>query len=153
MIYTSFWSGQLPPNHIRIGISRGTPRWMKVQPRITELAPGSWLYTVADDTEEFRSRYVSQLGALDPVQVVERIHCEAAGKTPVLTCFCKPGVSNWCHRSWVSVWLAHRAGLQVPELGMEEQGCAASHPLLPAAYRRPVERPQSPTRPVQLDLL
>jgi hypothetical protein len=55
MIFTSFWSKPLTADHIRIGISRGSPRWMKgIQPRIAALAPGQWLYTVTD-FEDFRS--------------------------------------------------------------------------------------------------
>lgn len=139
-ILTSYWSRYLPPDHVRISVSRGSPRWMKPQPRLAELQPGSWLYTT-DDPEEYRVKYVTQLAALDPIRIVEQIRCEAAGKIPVLTCFCKPGGSNWCHRSWISVWLAHRAGLNVPEFGMEDAGSGASHPLLPVKYRRPFSEP------------
>lgn len=113
---------------------------MKPGPRIPELAPGSWLYTT-DDPEDYRIKYVTQLACVDVTQIVERIDRIAGGRTAVLACFCKPGGSNWCHRAWVSVWLAHRAGLDVPEFGMEEHGCGASHPLLPGPYRRPVEQP------------
>ena len=153
IVKTSFWARHLPPDHVRIGISRGSPRWMKgTQPRLAELAPGSWLYTT-DDPEEYRVRYVTQLAALDPVRVVERIRCEAAGKVPVLTCFCKPGGSNWCHRAWVSVWLAHRAGLTVEEYGFEGQGFAASHIMLPAEFRRSLQTSAAPIQPAQLSLL
>jgi|GEM_PF-1003852 len=145
---TTYWARHLPPDHVRIGISRGSPRWMKAQPRIPELAPGQWLYTT-EDPEEYRVRYVRQLADLDPVRVVERIRCEAGGKTPVLACFCKPGGSNWCHRAWVSVWLAHRASLDVPEFGMEDAGSGASHPLLPKEYRRSIS---APARHAQLPL-
>lgn len=153
MIYTSFWSKPLQADMIRIGISRGSPRWMKPGPRIPELAPGSsWFYTTTDP-EEFRSAYVGQLECVDPGEVVERIDRIADGRTAVLTCFCKPGDGRWCHRSWVSVWLAHHLGLIVEEYGFEGQGFAAEHVMLPAEFRRPLRNTVVPAKPLQLDLL
>ncbi|WP_409566782.1 hypothetical protein [Methylobacterium sp. E-046] len=141
MIFTSFWSKPLPTGMIRIGISRGSPRWMKPGPRIPELAPGSsWFYT-ATDPEEFRSAYVGQLACVDVSETLDRIERIAQGRPAVLTCFCRPGAVNFCHRSWVSVWLAHRARLDVPEFGMEDAGSGASHPLLPIEYRRASSEP------------
>lgn len=153
MIYTGYWAyPNMPREFVRIRISRGAPRWLKPQPSVPELFPGPWLYDV-EDPEEYRSRYVGELAVLDPMQVYEKICCEAAGRTPVLCCFCKPSNSSYCHRSWVSVFLAHHLGLAVPELGMESEGSGASHPLLPAEYRRPLQVPAQLTPPIQLPLL
>lgn len=152
-ILTGCWSCHFPSDHVRIGISRGSPKWLKPGPRIPELAPGTWFYTVTDDAELFRSKYVGQLECVDPGEVVERIDRLAGGRTAVLTCFCKPGDGRWCHRSWVSVWLAHHLGLVVEEYGFEGQGFAAEHVMLPAEFRRPLRTAVVPAKPRQLDLL
>ncbi|MCJ2019917.1 hypothetical protein MKK84_21185 [Methylobacterium sp. E-065] len=152
-ILTSYWSRPLPPDYVRISVSRGSPRWMKPQPKIPEFAPGQWLYTTPDP-EEYRIKYVSQLACVDVGEIVERIDRMAGGRTAVLCCFCKPGVpGGFCHRAWLSVLFAHRANLEVPELGMEADGSGAAHPLLPQEYRWPLEQPSAQARPVQLDLL
>lgn len=154
MIFTSFWSKPLPADHIRIGISRGSPRWIKGhQPRIAALAPGQWLYTV-QDFEDFRSRYSQQLACLDADDISDEIDRLAGGRIPVLCCFCKPSTSGtvYCHRSLASAWLEYRLGLIVEEHGVPG-GHGAFHPLLPDSHRRPVETPTASIRPVQLDFL
>lgn len=91
MILTSYWAKPLPEDHVRIGISRGSPRWMRgSQPRLAELAPGPWFYTTTDP-EEFRSSYVGQLACVSVDETLERIDRLAGGRTAVLACFCKPG--------------------------------------------------------------
>jgi hypothetical protein len=125
---------------------------MKPQPRLAELAPGSWLYTT-DDPEEYRIKYVSQLACIDMGEIVDRIDQIAGGRTAVLCCFCRPGDGRWCHRSWISVALAHHLGLIVEEYGFEGQGFAAEHVMLPQRYRRPVQVTAAPVKPVQLDLI
>ena len=153
ILKTSYWAKAIPSDHVRISVYRGSPRWMKPQPRIPELSPGQWLYTTPDP-EEYCIKYVGQLACVDVNEIVEQIDRIAGGRTAVLCCFCKPTVpGSWCHRSWISVLLAHRASLDVPEFGMEAEGSGAAHPMLPAEYRRPVEQPFAQARPVQLSLL
>lgn len=138
MIYTSFWSGpKLPPEFVRIGISRGAPRWLPPQPRIAALAPGKWLFDVTE-FEDFRSRYCSQLACLDAGEISDQIDQLAGGRIPVLCCFCKPltAGTRYCHRSLASAWLEYHLGLIVEEVGLEGQGHGADHPMLPAEYRR-----------------
>lgn len=151
-IFTSYWARHLPPDHVRISVSRGSPRWMKPQPRLAAMVPGQWLYTT-DDPERYRQLYVSQLQCVDAGELVQRIEQIAGGRPAVLCCFCKPGAGRWCHRSWASVFFAHRANLDVPEFGMEAEGSGAAHPLLPAEYRRPLQTTAVPARPLQLSLL
>ncbi|MCE4223633.1 DUF488 domain-containing protein [Methylobacterium sp. C25] len=139
MILTSHWFAKLPRDHIKIGVSSGTPSGFKHLPRIAELAPGPYFRTA--DAETYRSRYVTQLAQLDPTQIVDRIDQLAQGQTPVLVCWERPGTGDWCHRAWISVWLAHRLGLIVEEFGLEGRGFGASHPMLPEEYRRPQSTP------------
>lgn len=47
MLKTGFWYGNLPQDHIRIGISRGVPRRMAAGNRVfRKLAPGPWFNSV-----------------------------------------------------------------------------------------------------------
>ncbi|MGU3544515.1 hypothetical protein [Methylobacterium sp. A52T] len=154
MIYTSFWSKPLPADMIRIGISRGSPRWIKGSPpRIPALAPGQWMYSVPD-FEHFRAAYSQQLACLDAGEISDQIDRLAGGRIPVLCCFCKPPTSGtaYCHRSLASAWLEHRLGLIVEEHGVPG-GHGVFHPLLPDSHRRSVETATAPIRPVQLPLL
>jgi hypothetical protein len=59
-IYTSSWFTRLPPDMLRIGISRGTPRGQPASyRRRPELAPGSWFKSV--DPAEYYRWYMAQL--------------------------------------------------------------------------------------------
>ncbi|TXN05930.1 DUF488 domain-containing protein [Methylobacterium sp. WL64] len=139
-IKTGYWGLKLGPDHIAIGVSRGVPRWLKaVPPRLPETFPGAWFQTAR--TEEYRARYAQILGRLDPVDIVARIDQLAQGRIPVLTCYERPNAGQWCHRSFLSCWLCLHLGLVVEEYGLEGQGFAASHPLLPAEYRVPLGSP------------
>lgn len=154
MIYTSYWANPLPADYVRIGISRGSPRWIKGSPpRIPALAPEQWLYTV-QDFEDFRSRYSQQLSCLDADEISDEIDRLAGGRIPVLCCFCKPSTSGtaYCHRSLASAFLEYRLGLIVEEYGVPG-GHGVFHPFLPDSRRRPVETATAPIQPVQLDLL
>ena len=97
-IYTSSWFTRLPPNMLRIGISRGTPQR---QPagfrRLPELTPGPWFNSVSAD-ELFHRRYIAQLAGLDPKAVLARISDMAAGHDVALLCYESPtDPAKWCH--------------------------------------------------------
>ena len=100
IIKTGTWSARLPDDHIKIGISRGTPRF-RIAPGwrcYTPLSPGPWL-----TAPDFTARYEELLSRLDPQTVVREIEALARGLTPVLVCFEKPNdPPNWCHRALVS---------------------------------------------------
>ena len=138
-IKTSSWFEKLPPDHLRIGISRGTPRGIPAGYRLfRKLAPGDWFNSVP--VPIYRQRYFEGLSMLDPGEVVDELKTMAGDKTPVLCCFEAPRkLSEWCHRAFVSVWLEKELGLQVFELGMEDWGCGWQHPKLPPALRRKPE--------------
>ncbi|MGU9981480.1 hypothetical protein ACJ4V0_15705 [Phreatobacter sp. HK31-P] len=136
-IVTSWWYGKLPPDHLKIGISRGTPRGMAAGYRLFKiLAPGVWFNSVPAD--EYRKRYFDEtLGPLDPAKTVSDIEGMAQGRTAVLVCYESPlKPEEWCHRGYVSAWLHDKLGLEVPELGHEAQGFGWSHPKLPASHRQ-----------------
>lgn len=123
-ILTSSWFTQLPPDHLRVGISRGVP-WRGLQPGFRmyrKLAPGDWLRA-----PDFTARYLHQLAQLDARQVLDELLARANGKVPCLVCFERVGSGAWCHRAMVAEWFERELGLQVAELGFEDQ----AHPLRP----------------------
>ena len=134
-IYTSSWSTKLPEGFARIGISRGAPRRSAAGYRMyRRLAPGSWFNSVS--AEEYRRRYMEQLGALTAQQVGDEIAVLAGDKTPALLCFEPPAPGpKWCHRAYVSVWLETELGFKLLEYGQEKEGHGWAHPKLPPEYR------------------
>jgi len=134
-IKTSSWSTPLPPDHLRIGISRSVPRG----PRLAgykvmhELAPGSWFNSVS--AAEYDRRYREEiLARLDPLKVAAKIRDLAGGRVAVLLCFEQAGRGEWCHRAMVATWLSKAIGEPVPEYGFENLP-QDRHPLLPRELR------------------
>jgi hypothetical protein len=135
-ILTASWFSKLPDTHIKIGISRGVPRGLEAGFRLYRaLAPGSWWSRTMTNAEFCRHYDEEVLALLDPAEVVREILARAAGKTPVLCCFERPGEHQWCHRSLAAEWLAAHLGEVVPELGFEELA-QRDHPMLPPAPTR-----------------
>ena len=130
MIKTASWFTPLPPDHVRIGISRSVPRRTPAgYRRYHRLNPGEWFKTVP--LEEYRRRYQAEvLDRLEPLQVAAELRAMADGAIPVLLCFERPGTGDWCHRAFVASWLAAATGKAVPELGFEHLP-QDQHPLLP----------------------
>ena len=127
IIKTGTWSARLPDDHIKIGISRGTPRF-RIAPgwrRYTPLNPGPWL-----TAPDFAARYQDLLSRLDPERVHDELMRIADGRVPVLCCFERVGGPGWCHRSLAASWLSDALGVAVPELGFESLAMDL-HPLLP----------------------
>jgi hypothetical protein len=124
----------VPPDHIKIGISRGTPRGQAAGYRIYKtLAPGPWFNSVG--IAEYYRRYRDEiLAPLDPATILVEIAEKAAGKTPVLCCYEKPDGQQWCHRAMAAQWLAEHLGRVVPELGFETLP-QDQHPLMPPELR------------------
>jgi hypothetical protein len=134
-MFTASWFQKLPPDHIKIGISRGTPRGIGAGYRVyRKLAPGPWFRSV--DMFEYRRRYYDEiLRPLDRKRVITELLELAGDRIPVLCCFERAGGPSWCHRALAAEWLAEGLGHSVPEYGFEnvpQQG----HPLLPAELRR-----------------
>lgn len=129
-IVTAAWSTKLPPDVVRIGISRGWPRRTSGFRRLPRLAPGRWWNSVGE--AEYIERYERQLADLNPVSVYERLIQLACGAPAIaLLCFERPGSSDgWCHRSLAARWLSQSLGMMVPEFGFENFA-QHQHPLLP----------------------
>jgi hypothetical protein len=136
-IKTGPWNGNYRSDHVRIGISRGTPRRMAAGYRIyKKLAPGPWFNSVG--VEEYYHRYRTEiLGPLDPRTVAEELTEMAAGRIPVLLCFETPTGGSWCHRAMAAEWLAEALGRPVTEFGHEALP-QHRHPLMPVALRREI---------------
>lgn len=136
IVMTASWFTQLPETHAPIGISRGVPRGRSGYKRYDKLAPGPWFRSVS--VEEYTRRYNDEvLGALDPENVIRELEVLAEGGIPTLLCWepQQPG-EQWCHRGMVSQWLHRRMGLEVFELGFEQEGCGDCHPKLHPDNRR-----------------
>lgn len=124
LIFTGSWFTPLPEGHIRIGISRGTPRGMAAGYRLFKaLAPGQWFHST--DLEGYLDLYRSEvLEALDPELTLNRIVGLAAGRTPVLCCYERPqdihAGATFCHRHIAAQWLRDRLGVDAPELAAPE---------------------------------
>ena len=130
-VKTGSWSTQLPDGHMRIGISRGTPRFGigKDCRLYRKLNPGVWFNRVG--TAEYLERYQAEvLDRLDPVQTLAEIEALARGRIPVLCCFEKVGTGQWCHRALAAGWLADSLSINVPEV-VHEGLPQDQHPLLP----------------------
>jgi hypothetical protein len=130
-IKTGCWFGQIPDDHVRIGISRGTPRFSGITGYrlYRKLNPGSWFNSVP--TPEYLERYQTEvLDRLDAQDVLDDLVRISNGCVPVLCCFERVGSGQWCHRSLVAQWLSETLGIKVPEIGHEHLP-QAQHPLLP----------------------
>jgi hypothetical protein len=135
-IFTGCWFENYLSDTIKIGVSRGTPRGQSAGYRRYEpLFPGPWFNSVPLDV--YRQRYFDILHQLDPNQVLADIIALAGAKTPLLVCYESPhNPADWCHRGYVSAWLADTLSVSVPEYGFEDQGSGWMHPKLPPAHRR-----------------
>jgi hypothetical protein len=137
-IRTASWFTPLPPDHARIGISRGVPRFGaagKGYRLFKALNPGPWFRSCAT-AEEYVERYAAEiLGPLDPVKVAEQLLELAGGRVPTLCCFERVGGPQWCHRSLAARWLSDGLGVPVPELGYEGL-TQDQHPLRPPPTRQ-----------------
>jgi hypothetical protein len=129
-IKTSSWFTKLPPDHVRVGISRGVPSRQKGFRRYQALNPGPWFKSVPP--AEYVQRYFDEiLGTLNPETVVYELTALAEGSIPTLLCWEAPPPSqDWCHRGLVSAWLYDELGLEVVEYGHEQAGFGWQLPKL-----------------------
>ena len=85
-ILTASWFTPLPDTHLRIGISRGVPRFGQIGKgyrMYRKLQPGPWFSSLS--APGFIERYQTEvLDRLDPQQVVDELHALADGRVPVL---------------------------------------------------------------------
>jgi hypothetical protein len=122
LIKTACWFAKIPADHIRIGISRGTPRGMAGFRRCSALNPGPWFKSV--EPVEYLRLYGELLAKLDANKVAGDIINLAGDKIPVLCCFeSGPKIDSgeqWCHRHLAAKWFEDWLGIQVPELDHPE---------------------------------
>jgi hypothetical protein len=146
-IYTGCWFSKLPPDYIKVGVSLGVPKKMEKGYRLyKKLAPGPWFNSVSPAV--YRQRYFDELSLLDPEQVVNEIEGLADDRIPVLVCWERPTQPEWCHRAFISAWLADKLNLVVPECGLEEKGHGWQHPKLPPGMSR---KPLPPVEPIKVE--
>jgi hypothetical protein len=125
-IKTSSWFTKLPPDHVRIGISRGVPHQLGTYLNYRPLAPGSWFKSCATPEEYVRRYYDEVLSGLDPSRAVADLDLMADGGIPTLLCWeAPPPDEAWCHRALVSAWLFDELALEVCEFGHEALGFGA----------------------------
>ncbi len=134
-IYTSSWFTPLPPDIIKIGISRGVPRGYPAgYRRIKSLEPGSWFNSVTP--EKYHRLFMEQLGKLDAATIMREIEQMAVSTDKAaLLCYEPPGDSSWCHRGQVAAWLRDECDIDVYEFGEEGCGCGWRHPKIYRAFR------------------
>ena len=118
IIKTACWFAPIPQDHIRIGISRGTPRSFPAGYRkYAALCPGPWFNKVTP--AEYLKLYGELLEQLNPEKVVADIAKLAGDKTPMLCCFeSVPKIHSgeqWCHRHLVAQWLEDWLDISVEE--------------------------------------
>lgn len=118
-ITTASWFVKVPKDHVRIGISRGTPRGQSGFRTYRRLAPGPWFKSVQPG--EYLQRFDEEvLAPLDAFQVMEDLTKMTEGRPAVLLCYeSAPKIHAgelWCHRHLVAAWLERNLGLEVPEL-------------------------------------
>lgn len=145
IIMTSCWFSKLPADHLKFGISRGTPRGMAAGYRkYMKLAPGPWFSSVTP--QEYQRLYQAEvLDKLDPERVVKELLDFADGQVPTLVCYELPHKPDWCHRGLVSLWFKQTIDLDVFEFGMEDCGCGGKHPKL-HPFQMPRIEPPVPDR-------
>jgi hypothetical protein len=129
-IKTASWFTDLPPGHVKIGISRGNPRHMAGFRIYRALAPSPWFSSATVDEYELLYR-TEILDRLDSLIVAARLVDLARGSIPVLVCFEPAGRRQWCHRALAAAWLSDALGRPVPEVGFETLP-QVDHPLRPA---------------------
>jgi hypothetical protein len=130
-VKTASWFTPLPSDHVRIGISRGTPRFSGISGYrlYRKLNPGPWFSSIQDPVA-WEQRYRDEvLDRLNPHQVLDDAVRIADGRVPVLCCFERVGSGHWCHRSLAAAWLAKSLRIKVPEIGYEHLS-QDKHPLL-----------------------
>ena len=132
-IVTSSFFTKLPAEFARISVARWAPKGHRDLPTIGELTPGDWFRSVSVD--DYASLYATQLAALDPCATVRKIENLSGGRPAALLCWERPRDGRFCHRGFISMWLKTELGMNVLELGLEQEGPGPFHPKLPDAYR------------------
>jgi hypothetical protein len=151
IIKTTSWFTKLPPDHVRIGISRGVPYQLATFLSYRPLAPGSWFKSCASPSD-FKQHYFEEiLAPLDPKAVVADLTLMADDGIPALLCWEAPPPNEaWCHRALVSAWLFDELGLEVCEFGHEDLGFGWKHPKLHSSLIREVALVSSGPKAKQL---
>jgi hypothetical protein len=119
-IRTAFWFQAIPADHVRVGISRGSPRRFPAGYRLyRRLAPGPWFRSASP--AEYLRLYGAQLDALDPAAVVDQLEALTGGRPAALCCYERAeeiaAGETFCHRNLVGTWLERHLPMTVEEIG------------------------------------
>ena len=138
-IWTSSWFTELPPEIVRVGISRGVPRRQSGYRRLVELQPNDLAWAVRDDPDAFAARYREQLHRLDAAAIVAKLARLGEDNDVCLLCWEAPDPSApWCHRALTAGWLNEQLGLRGRRIRV--RGPAASEiAAAPAALITPAK--------------
>lgn len=144
---TASWWTPLPPNHVRIAISRGPlpPRTGLSTMRYAALTPQWAPHDTPPDV--FHRHYLNRLANLDPEHVFADIVRMGGARVPVLCCYesvrdIRAGVCG-CHRHLAAAWFERHLDIRCEEVGapdLERFTYWNAHPILPAP---PGERPRT----------
>jgi hypothetical protein len=120
IIRTASWFAPIPDDHVRIGISRGSPRRFPAGYRLyRKLAPGPYFKTATP--AEYLRLYGAQLDALDPAAVVDQLEALTGGRPAALCCYESVKAigagETFCHRNLVGAWLERHLPITVDEIG------------------------------------
>lgn len=121
-IMTASWRTEVPEGYVKIGILRGTPRWMpRGYRRYPSLQPSDWY---REEPKDYLPKYDAKLAGLDSQQVRDDLFemmKEKGGTVAVMVCYENPAKiaagEDWCHRHLIAQWLEDRLGFEVEELG------------------------------------
>lgn len=136
-IVTASWRAQVDTDRfLRVGISRMPPRHLSGFRTYSPLYPGIWWRSISDPVE-WATRYEEDLDRLDPAKVISDFGDMVPDGRGVAVCCWEPPPPSveWCHRGLVAFWLHSKLGIEVPELGYEDQGCGREHPMLYSTMR------------------
>ncbi|MCY3808082.1 MAG: hypothetical protein OXG58_01365 [Gemmatimonadetes bacterium] len=139
-----------------IGISRSVPEWAPGGiPVFRQLAPSAPLFRYAKTTDDdatlryetYAERFERELDELSVHQTWDALHAAAAGREPVLLCWCSPDFDpprRFCHRRIVAEWFLGARGEEVDEIDpalLRADGCP---PRWPAEAQRDLFRADRP---------
>ena len=132
IIKTASWFTPLPDDHLRVGISRGVPRFGQIGKgyrmyRKLRLARGSALSARPVSSSAIRPRSST---AWIPSACSRSCRDRRWPRACAGLLRAAEPTTTWCHRSLTARWLSEALGQPVPELGFEGAGL---HPLRPPA--------------------
>jgi hypothetical protein len=115
-IYTSYFAnlrGLAKAGIQPVAIVRSPPKWYQ-GPNYQTLAPSYDNFRI-NDKNLFRTRFLVQLGGLDPKAILEDLQDLSNGQDIALLCYENVLGGDWCHRQVVAEWLHKSLGIKIEE--------------------------------------